>query len=151
MKFFILLFATGFGVGCIPWTPGTAGSLLGLLLVYLLSCVPNPLSFLILACFVLFSVLISDHAEKLYQEKDASKIVIDEICGMAVSLVGMPWEIQVVVPAFIFFRLFDVVKIPPARWIEKECRGGWGIVLDDLVAGVYVRGILMLILYFGWL
>lgn len=151
MRYFVLCFATGFGLGYIPFAPGTWGSLLGIPLAYGLSMLSKPLALLTLIAFIFFSIWISDLAEKIYQSKDASKIVIDEICGMAITLLWVSLNFQTILVAFVLFRIFDIVKIPPARYFEKRAPGGIGIVLDDVMVGIYARIVLGILLYFTWL
>ncbi len=68
--------------------------------------------------------------------KDPSQIVIDEVVGMAVALVGAPIELSLIIVAFLFFRFFDIWKPFPIKQIDRSFPGGWGIVLDDVAAGV---------------
>ena len=72
------------------------------------------------------------------RDKDPSLVVIDEIAGMWVTLVALPWNPVTVVAGFLMFRLFDVFKPYPARDLERV-PGGWGIMLDDIVAGIYAN------------
>lgn len=151
MKRLILMLASGCGLGYLPIAPGTWGSLLGIPLAYALSLLSLPIALLSLVAFVFFSIWVSDQAEKIYQKKDASYIVIDEICGMAITLFWLPLNIQTIVVGFILFRIFDVIKIPPARWIDKRLGGGAGVVLDDVVVAIYGRILMGLALYLNWL
>lgn len=80
--------------------------------------------------------------------KDGRQIVIDEVTGMAISLLFVPKETESYVIAFLLFRFFDVVKPPPARAAE-ELRGGWGVTLDDVIAGVYANVSLHMIYFVG--
>jgi phosphatidylglycerophosphatase A len=80
--------------------------------------------------------------------KDARQIVIDEVAGMAISLLFVPKEIKWYVIAFLLFRFFDIVKPPPARAVERV-KGGWGVTLDDVIAGVYANVSLHMIYFVG--
>jgi len=82
--------------------------------------------------------------------KDAKQIVIDEVTGMTISLLFVPKEIKWYLIAFFLFRLFDIIKPPPARGMEK-LKGGWGVTLDDVVAGIYANVTLHMIYYIGYL
>ncbi len=144
MKYIVTSLATGLGAGLMPKAPGTWGSLLGIALAYGLSFLPQSIELLTLIAFTVLSVWIADMAEKIFDEEDCSKIVIDEICGMAVTLVLFPLNLKTILVGFFLFRFFDVVKIPPARQLEN-LGGGWGIVLDDIAAGIYSAAILSLI------
>ena len=71
-------------------------------------------------------------------DKDPSLVVIDEVAGMWVTLIALPWTPVTVLTGFFMFRLFDVFKPYPARDLEGV-PGGWGIMLDDIVAGIYAN------------
>ena len=82
---------------------------------------------------------------------DPPHVVIDEAMGMAVSVAFLPWTFATIVAGFVFFRLFDITKPFPARRSEK-LPGGWGIVMDDVVAGIYANVVLRILLaYTNWL
>lgn len=126
------------GVGFSTIAPGTLGSLVGLLFAYGLTFLSKPLVLLTLVAFIFLSIWISSLAETYFHEKDSSRIVIDEVCGMMVSLLFVPWTFTNILIAFLLFRFFDIVKIPPINMLQK-CPSGYGVVLDDIMAGVYVR------------
>ena len=101
------------------------------------------------AVFTLFAVWVAGHTDRILGEKDSHKNVIDEIPAVLVALCGFQeptW--QIIATAFIFERTIDIVKIWPATWIERRVPGGWGVVLDDVVAGLYTLGLLQLGVYF---
>jgi len=152
MKYFITIFASGLGTGFLPWASGTWGSLVGIPLAYVLNSLPSKsLALLSLVSFIFLAIWVSTEAEKMWQEKDSRKIVIDEVCGMAIALFFIPMTLPLIVIAFIFFRFFDVTKLAPANFLERSLPGGWGIVLDDVMAGLYAWLCLQLLLYVGWL
>ena len=132
----VLFLASGLFLGLIPFAPGTFGSLLGIPLHWLLGHLPISLGICSLGFVILISVWISGKAELLLGKKDPSQIVIDEVAGMAVALAGAPFEPSLIIVAFIFFRFFDIWKPFPIRYIDRSFPGGWGIVLDDVAAGV---------------
>lgn len=132
----VLFLASGLFLGLIPFAPGTFGSLLGIPLHWLFSHLPISLGICSLGFVILISVWISSRAELLLGNKDPSQIVIDEVAGMAVALAGAPIEPSLIIVAFMFFRFFDIWKPFPIRYIDKSFPGGWGIVLDDVAAGV---------------
>ena len=132
----VLFLASGLFLGLIPLAPGTFGSLLGIPLHCLFGQFPFALGLCALALFSLMSVWISGKAEGLLGCPDPSMIVIDEVAGMAVALAGAPFEPLLILIAFLLFRFFDILKPFPVRQIEKGFPGGWGIVLDDVAAGV---------------
>lgn len=77
---------------------------------------------------------------------DPSEVVIDEVVGMMVTLAYLPWSFISIGLGFLLFRVFDIIKPPPARQLER-LPGGWGIVMDDVVAGIYANLALRLILF----
>ncbi len=151
MKFLIIALASGLGTGFLPWAPGTWGSLLGIPLAYALAYPSKTLVLLSLTAFIFLAIWVSTQAENVWQQKDSQKIVIDEICGMAIALLFIPLTLKTVVLAFLLFRLFDITKFPPISFLERSLPGGWGVVLDDVMAGIYARLFLGLLLYLKWL
>jgi phosphatidylglycerophosphatase A len=148
---FILFSATGFGLGRIPKAPGTFGTLAALPLIWvmaLLRGVPGGES-LFLICLVLISIWIADRAETLLGEKDPGCIVIDEMAGYCVSLVLVPLTFSTLVVGFAAFRFFDIKKPGPVRYFENSFKGGAGVVLDDIMAGVLAACLLKIIYYTG--
>ena len=97
--------------------------------------------------FVGLSVAVASAAEKMLKQKDPAQIVIDEIAGLMVTFTGHPFSLQNAVLGFILFRVFDIVKPIPIRWLENKVAGGSGIVVDDVVAGVYANLALRLVVY----
>ena len=144
----MVFLATGCYVGYIPFAPGTFGSLMGIPLVWLLSKLASPFSVLTMFFFILLSLWIGGEAEKIFNQKDSGCIVIDEIAGMLVTFAMIPWSMQNLLIGFILFRVFDIAKPFPSPLIEKNLKGGLGVVMDDIVAGVYANVVLRLFLFF---
>lgn len=137
IPFSIRLLATGFLSGYSPVAPGTAGSLVGLLL-YLIPGMEHTLVLTMMTTVLFFvGVYVSNQLEQLLGE-DPQIIVVDEIIGMWISFLLLPKTLWTIVVAFVFFRVYDTIKPPPARKIEK-IKHGWGIMLDDVVAGIYAN------------
>ncbi|MFQ5779653.1 MAG: phosphatidylglycerophosphatase A [Nitrospiria bacterium] len=135
--------ATGVGVGYFPIFPGTIGSLVGLFLFLFLqhlSAAAYTLIFLLLFGLGVYS---ADLSESFFQEKDAGQIVIDEIVAMMAVLFFLPSSPGWWISGFLLFRLFDIAKPPPIRRLER-LPGGWGVMIDDLIAAVYTVGVLRL-------
>ena len=132
----ILLLATGLGTGKLPLAPGTFGSLLGLALVWSVSGWPAGL----LVCFILgFSALavwVAHEAERIIGGRDPGSIVIDEMAGILIAGAGLPFSFLQAVAVFVLFRVFDIIKPFPVGWLDRRLKGGIGIVLDDLAAGI---------------
>ncbi|HUU39723.1 MAG TPA: phosphatidylglycerophosphatase A [Desulfatiglandales bacterium] len=142
----VMFIATGCFIGKIPFAPGTFGSLSGILLCFILSKTSVPVALLCIIIFIIFSIWIANDAEKILKRKDPGSIVIDEIAGMAVTLIGLPFNVFYVASGFIIFRVLDITKPFPIRYIEKRISGGAGIVLDDIAAGMIANVILRIIL-----
>jgi phosphatidylglycerophosphatase A len=145
MKQFILLLATGLGVGYSPVAPGTLGTLIAIPVYYFLSNILSPIYEITLVGFFFLSVWTSENAERLYGKKDDQKIVIDEIMGFLITMLWVPRTLLFVIIAFFLFRFFDILKPFPIHRLEKGFKGGFGVVLDDVVAGIYGNIILHLI------
>ena len=137
-----MFLATGAYVGRIPFASGTFGSLVGLPIVYLLSLVDWRLAAILTAVLILFSVRVADLAEKQLKAKDPGCIVIDEIAGMCVAMLAIPLTLTTGIAGFFLFRIFDIIKPPPARQMETILNGGWGVVMDDVVAGIMANIVL---------
>ena len=143
----ILFLATGFFIGRIPFAPGTFGSLVGLPLCFLLSKLGSGLSAVFVALFISGAIGLSSAAEKYLKQKDPAAIVIDEIAGMLVTFMSLPFNLQTAVFGFVLFRVFDILKPFPIRLLERNVGGGVGIVMDDVLAGLYTNLILRLAFY----
>ena len=145
MNRFFLFFATGFGVGYSPIAPGTVGTLLAIPIYLLLSCIPSPIYEVTLITFFFLSVWISENAEKSLGKSDDQRIVLDEIMGFLVTMLWVPKTILFVIIGFFLFRFFDILKPFPIRHLERRFKGGYGVVLDDVMAGIYASIILQII------
>jgi phosphatidylglycerophosphatase A len=139
------LLATGFYSGFFPFAPGTVGSLVALL-PFLLIPLPNTAAWFSIIVLVFFiGVWAATEVEKTHGH-DASVIVIDEMVGMWLSIVFLPSWVNGywLMGAFLIFRLFDIVKPFPAG-ISQKLPGGWGVMVDDVIAGIYSNLVLRLI------
>ncbi len=144
---FLLFFATGFGAGYSPFAPGTMGTLIAIPVYYYLSNIPSPIYEITLVGFLFLSVWISDKAEVSFGKKDDRRIVIDEMMGFLITMLWLPKTIFSIMAGFFLFRFFDILKPFPIRHIERRLKGGWGIVLDDVLAGVYANILLHFTLF----
>lgn len=143
----ILFVATGFFIGTVPFAPGTFGSLIGLPVCFLLSRLNLLQSVIYILVFILFAIGIASAAEKILEQKDPGQIVIDEIAGLMVTFAGLPFNLKTALAGFVIFRVFDILKPFPIRILERRVGGGTGVVLDDVLAGVYGNLILRLVIY----
>jgi phosphatidylglycerophosphatase A len=139
-----LCLATGFSVGRVPFAPGTFGSLLALPLCAGLALLGPALAAVGAAAFLAPAIWAAGRAEQLLGRKDAPAIVVDEIAGMLIALAGLPFSGFNAAAGFAVFLVMDIFKPFPAGLIDSRMRGGVGIVLDDVVAGVYANLLLRL-------
>lgn len=148
--FLVKMITTGFGAGYLPWMPGTYGSLAGLGIFWL---VRDNLIFQAVSILILLSLgfWLSGKAEKLFKQKDPPLIVIDEISGMLLSLLFVPYDLTVVLIAFLIFRILDTLKAYPGGKIQ-HIRGSMGVMADDIIAAVYTNLILQIVtrVMLGW-
>ncbi|HEA66410.1 MAG TPA: phosphatidylglycerophosphatase A [Desulfobacterales bacterium] len=133
----IILLATVGYVGKIPFAPGTFGSIPGLFIWVFLAKIDPLLSLFLILFLVLSSIPIAGQAEIMLNKKDPSEIVIDEMAGIVVALFGLPLNVFSATAGFFIFRVLDIFKPFPIRFIERKLPGGVGIVMDDVVAGIY--------------
>jgi phosphatidylglycerophosphatase A len=146
MNRLIIALATGLYVGKIGKAPGTCGSLAALLPWLLIKDLPLPLYGLVLGVIFVLGFFISGSAEKILDSPDAGCIVIDEILGMFVTLIASPPHPLAWVLGFFLFRIFDISKPFPVSWFDQRIHGGIGIMMDDVVAGLYA----LIALQFLW-
>ena len=137
--------ATGLGSGYSPFAPGTAGSLVGLFLYWPLQRLPLVWQFAALGLVVAGGVLCSSYVVRQVGDPDPGIVVVDEVVGMWVSLLWLPFTFTTAVTAFLIFRVMDILKPYPARDLES-LPGGWGIMADDLMAGLYANLLLRMAL-----
>jgi phosphatidylglycerophosphatase A len=138
--------AFGLGSGLAPIAPGTAGSALGLLLFIPALYAPLAMQLgLIFISFVL-GVWVSDRVAKHMEVKDPGGIVWDEFVGMWITLLWLP-SLFWLLPAFLLFRLFNIWKPWPVRIADEKLAGGFGIMLDDVLAGLYALAAVQILNY----
>ncbi len=140
----ILFLATGGLIGFSPVAPGTFGSLAALPLCLLIASMSIRSGLIFLIALIVVSTWIAHGAEKIAAQNDPQQVVIDEICGMAIALFALPFVPVFVIGGFALFRIFDILKPFPIRWVDKKVPGGMGIMLDDLIAGVFANALLRL-------
>jgi phosphatidylglycerophosphatase A len=133
-----LAVATGLGSGYSPLAPGTAGSTVGVLLFLPLASRPVAVQAAAVVLLFLIGVAASADVAARLGRKDPGIVVVDEIVGMWITLMGLPLVPVVAALGFVLFRLMDVVKPFPARQLES-LPSGWGIMVDDVMAGVYAH------------
>jgi phosphatidylglycerophosphatase A len=152
----VLVVGTAFGLGLAPVAPGSFAALLGLL-IHALAFFFAPASLLVpilFASLILFTALhfwLNDTAARYWDDTDSGNFVLDEVAGYLVTaLVVFPLhtcfatalhQLFFMGGAFLLFRVLDIIKLPPARQIDRQMHNAWGVILDDFVSGAYAGGI----------
>lgn len=130
--------ATAFGAGYFPFAPGTAGSMVGLALFWPLQRAPLLVQVAVTVAVYFVAVAASTRFARRLAIKDPGAVVVDEVVGMWISLLFLPFTPAVAAAGFVLFRALDVFKPWPARQFES-LPGGWGIMTDDVMAGIYAN------------
>ena len=147
----ILFMAFGFGSGLAKKAPGTFGTLVAIP-VYLLFGQTDSLIYSLLTIFVtVVGVWICDIAAEKLGEHDFGGIVWDEIAGYLITMWLVPITWQTIIAGFILFRFFDILKPWPIKWLDRKVHGGFGIMIDDVLAGVSAGALLLLAVDWGWI
>ncbi len=137
--------ATWFGVGLIPVAPGTFGAAAAIPLAILLDRL-GELSFVLATVAVCgLGIWGADVYDEAWQTHDAQSIVVDEVVGYLVTVIAVPRTAFNLLLGFLLFRLFDIWKPWPVRVIDRHMPGGLGAMLDDVLAGIYAAGLLLVI------
>ena len=143
-----VVWSTGLWSGFAPKAPGTVGSVLAAVIWWLwLAPLSVGSQLIVLVAYVGISVALAARVMRRYQVKDAPQIVSDEFAGLWLALLGAPQTWLAVVLGFAAFRLFDVWKPWPVGWLDRNVAGAWGVMLDDLAAGLLSLGVLSLSLF----
>ena len=145
----IVVVASGAGLGYAPIASGTVGTLAGVALYPVFDWIRGvsvPLYVALFVVLVAAAIGIAHEAERIFAEKDSGKIVIDEVAGYIAATLFVPMSLFTVIAAFFIFRFFDIVKLWPASWFDRR-PGGVGVVMDDVVSGLYSNLVLRALLY----
>lgn len=143
-----LVVATGLGSGYSPFASGTAGTLVAIPFFLALARLEPWLQLLSTLAFAAIAIWAAGRAAPYFGESDDGRIVSDEIAGYLVTMALVPAEPKFLIAGFLLFRLFDIVKPWPACYFDRKVHNGFGNVMDDLVAGLYARGCLALLIHF---
>jgi len=135
---------TAFYAGYSPVAPGTAGTLVAMALYILENLIfseqdqafLNMINFIFVLLIIYPSIKLGDAAEKFYKSKDPQQVVLDEVLGYWIAILFIPFSFTFAVMAFVLFRIFDIIKPFPASSLES-LTGGLGIMIDDIIAGLY--------------
>jgi len=140
--------ALGFGSGLAPKAPGTFGTLAAIPLLLLFAPLSNTLYLAVLVLMSIAGIYICDKAAKDAGVPDHGAIVWDEFVGFLITMFLMPITWQTVLVGFALFRFFDILKPWPISYLDKNCHGGFGIMIDDIVAGIAAWACMFLIFKF---
>ena len=143
-----MFIATGFYSGYLPKAPGTWGSLVGLLLFFLLHTLSLEIYLAVIAGIFVIGTFAAGEAEKIMAHQDPGLVVIDEIVGMLITMIAVPATPLTMALGFILFRIFDILKPFPVNFFDQRFHGGLGIMLDDVMAGIYSLIILQVLFRF---
>jgi len=149
MNRLLILIATFFNVGKFPLAPGTLASLITTIVFYVVNVQLQPSIYAQIATIVLLFIVgipAAAAAEKHFEKKDPGSCVIDEVPGQMISLLFVPYSVGLYVAGFFLFRFFDIFKPFPVKQADG-IKGGFGVMFDDILAGLYALGVLHLILY----
>lgn len=143
-----VLFICGFGSGFINPAPGTWGSLLAVVVWWFaLSDLSLPLQLAAVVAVYLLGSALTSRVQRRYGVNDDSAIVADEIAGQWLALLMLPQNLLLVAAAFGLFRLFDIWKPGPIRWLERNLSGSQGVMADDVLAGLAAAAVLQVTIY----
>jgi len=145
----VLFVASGAYVGVIPVASGTFGTLVALPLWCLFNQLPVGLYLVLLSLLILVAFWSAGEAEKILHQADSGVIVIDEIVGFLLTTVLISFSWPRFIAAFLLFRFFDILKPFPVNWCDENLHGGFGVVVDDLVAGIMAAVVLRLLIMIG--
>lgn len=153
---------TVFGLGRFPRAPGTVGSLpvaiaFVLLMLFTSEWITNIALLLLLATSAIVTIAFGAWATEHWGRTDAEEIVSDEVAGQALTFLCLPWGMRTIdtnpiliigigIVGFILFRIFDILKPPPINGLQ-DLRDGWGVLMDDLLAGLFAGGLLWLLVW----
>lgn len=143
-----LILSSWFFCGLLPGAPGTFGTLGAILPTVLVHLLPFSHRGLVVAAIIGVAVATSSKTSEILGRDDPSEVVIDEVAGYLLATFAPPLSIGVLALSFVIFRVFDILKPFPIRQVERRVRGGLGIVLDDLLAGLYTLVVVEGIVFF---
>lgn len=143
-KILAIFIASGGFVGYFPIAPGTVGSLLALVFIWYLKSFSWMVLALCSVALLVIGIWAAGETCQILKKKDASQVVMDEIVGMMVTMIGLPLTPYWLLVGFFVFRILDIVKPSPAKYFDEKVAGGVGVMMDDVIAGIYGNIILQL-------
>ena len=147
----LLFLAFGFGSGLAKKAPGTFGTLAAIPVYWLFAQADWLVYSLLTLIVTVAGVWICGIAAEKLGEHDFGGIVWDEIAGFLITMWLVPFTWQTIMIGFVLFRFFDILKPWPIKWLDRQVKGGFGIMIDDVLAGAFAGGLLLLLVVFGWI
>lgn len=144
LKHPVRLVAIGFGSGLVPRAPGTAGTLMAIPLVLLTATLPLWGYLILVTALFMMGVWVCHETTQYLGVHDHPIIVWDEVVGYMIAMTGAPITWPTIVVGFVLFRVFDVLKPWPIGWLDRHAGGGFGVMIDDVMAGLYTAAVLYL-------
>jgi phosphatidylglycerophosphatase A len=148
MRRLIILLATWWGVGFCPIAPGTVGTLATIPFFLLLSLLPLWMYLFCVLVLGFAACWVAGRAETIFGAQDPRAVVIDEVVGFLAVMIALPPTWPYLLAGFCLFRAFDVLKPPPIRFVERRVKGGYGVVLDDVLAALYAHITIRILILF---
>ena len=148
------IFSTIFFIGNSKFIPGTIGSIISIILIFFLNKVVSYFIFISIFVIILFlSLIFIEIYSRSINKYDSKEIIIDEFLGIYLIMIFFPFysslkEIINILLIFLIFRFFDIIKIFPANWIDKNIKNSFGVICDDLIASIYTIIIILLINFY---
>ena len=144
--------ALGFGSGLAPKAPGTFGTIAAVPLVCLLAYSTTLTGYLLVTLIAsVIGIWLCGKTAKDMMVHDDSSIVWDEIAGLLITMIAVPLSWQTLLLGFVLFRIFDILKPWPISYLDARVHGGFGIMIDDILAGFFALILMHITLYLGWL
>ncbi len=137
--------AFGFGSGAVPFAPGTFGTLMAIPFYLLMRPLSLSMYLFLVILITIASMWLCDKVSKEIKVHDHSGMCLDEIVGFLVTMIGAPHGVIWILLGFALFRLFDIWKPWPIRYLDEQVKGGVGVILDDVVAGIFSFIVLQLL------
>ena len=132
----VYLTACGFGAGLVPKAPGTVGTLVAIPIVVAISWLATSVQWVVLAAMFILGCWVCQVVADSLGDNDPGVIVWDEIFGFCIAMILIPLSLATIVLGFVIFRTLDILKPWPISWVERKFSGGFGIMIDDVIAGL---------------
>lgn len=140
--------AFGFGSGAVPFAPGTFGTLMAIPFYLVLRLLPLPYYLAFIVLFIIFTSWLCDRISRDTNTHDHPGMCIDEFAGFFVTMIAAPAGFYWILLGFVLFRLFDIIKPWPISYADKNIKGGFGMIFDDVLAGIYAMIIIQALSHF---